>query len=253
MCIRDSPNGVYAYYTTVDQNLTNNPSDPFNGARKPKFPYIVGDSYHSKLDEYNIDEDTNQKLDPVKLGLVRNTNSYNIPEYEFVSNGSKNTLLNAQVLGISDGSLEQIDIINGGKNYNVDDKLVFDNTDTDGFGAIGDVVEIVAPAIDSFSTQITTFNDVVLTSDGGGRVIGFTTTPHGISNQSYVKISGISTDTHTGLEAITKLSSRDVRSGLGITMDAVGATTSILLSEYLPDVTRNNKFQIDDILSLIHI
>ncbi len=242
------PNGVYAYYTTVDQNLTNNPSDPFNGARKPKFPYIVGDSYHSKLDEYNIDEDTNQKLDPVKLGLVRNTNSYNIPEYEFVSNGSKNTLLNAQVLGISDGSLEQIDIINGGKNYNVDDKLVFDNTDTDGFGAIGDVVEIVAPAIDSFSTQITTFNDVVLTSDGGGRVIGFTTTPHGISNQSYVKISGISTDTHTGLEAITKLSSRDVRSGLGITMDAVGATTSILLSEYLPDVTRNNKFQIDDIV-----
>ena len=242
------PNGVYAYYTTVDNNLTNNPSDPFNGARKPKFPYIVGDSYHSKLDEYNIDEDTNQKLDPVKLGLVRNTNSYNIPEYEFVSNGSKNTLLNAQVLGISDGSLEQIDIINGGKNYNVDDKLVFDNTDTDGFGAIGDVVEIVAPAIDSFSTQITTFNDVVLTSDGGGRVIGFTTTPHGISNQSYVKISGISTDTHTGLEAITKLSSRDVRSGLGITMDAVGATTSILLSEYLPDVTRNNKFQIDDIV-----
>ena len=79
-------------------------------------------------------------------------------------------------------------IINGGKNYNVDDKLVFDNTDTDGFGAIGDVVEIVAPAIDSFSTQITTFNDVVLTSDGGGRVIGFTTSPHGISNKSYVKI-----------------------------------------------------------------
>tara|TARA_B100000427_G_scaffold59171_1_gene46540 strand:- start:1961 stop:10144 length:8184 start_codon:yes stop_codon:yes gene_type:complete len=241
------PNGVYAYYTTVDQNLTNNPSDPFNGARKPKFPYIVGDSYHSKLDEYNIDEDTNQKLDPVKLGLIRNTNSYNIPEYEFVSNGSKNTLLNAQVLGISDGSLEKIDIIDGGKNYNVDDKLVFDNTDTDGFGAIGDVVEIVAPEIDSFSTQITTFNDVVLTTSAG-KVIGFTTTPHGISNQSYVKISGISTDTHTGLEAITKLSSRDVRTGLGITMDAVGATTSILLSEYLPDVTRDNKFQIDDIV-----
>ena len=241
------PNGVYAYYTTVDQNLTNNPSDPFNGARKPKFPYIVGDSYHSKLDEYNIDDDTNQKLDPVKLGLVRNTNSYNIPEYEFVSNGSNNTLLNAQVLGISDGSLEKIDIIDGGKNYNVDDKLVFDNTDTDGFGAIGDVVEIVAPEIDSFSTQITTFNDVVLTTSAG-KVIGFTTTPHGISNQSYVKISGISTDTHTGLEAITKLSSRDVRTGLGITMDAVGATTSILLSEYLPDVTRDNKFQIDDIV-----
>ena len=241
------PNGVYAYYTTVDQNLTNNPSDPFNGVRKPKFPYIVGDSYHSKLDEYNIDDDTNQKLDPIKLGLIRNTNSYNIPEYEFVSNGSNNTLLNAQVLGISDGSLEKIDIIDGGKNYNVDDKLVFDNTDTDGFGAIGDVVEIVAPEIDSFSTQITTFNDVVLTTSAG-KVIGFTTTPHGISNQSYVKISGISTDTHTGLEAITKLSSRDVRTGLGITMDAVGATTSILLSEYLPDVTRDNKFQIDDIV-----
>ena len=242
------PNGVYAYYTTVNANVTSNPSDPFNGVRKPEFPYIVGDSYHSKLDEYNIDEDTNQKLDPIMLGLVRNTNSYNIPEYEFVSNGSKNTLINARVLGISDGSIEKVNIIDGGNNYNVGDKLVFDNTDTDGFGAIGDVVEIVAPEIDSFSTQITTFNDVVLTTEGGGRVTGFTTTPHGISNQSFVKISGISTDTHTGLQAITRIQSRDVRTGLGITMDAVGATTSILLSEYLPDVVKAKKFEIDDIV-----
>ena len=242
------PNGIYAYYTTLDQNLTTNPSDPFNGVRKPEFPYVVGDSYNSKLDEYNIDEDTNQKLDPIKLGLVRNTNSYNLPEYEFTTNAGKNTVFNAQVLGISDGALDEVNIISGGEAYNVGDTLTFDNTDTDGFGAVGHVSEIVAPAIDSLSTQITTFEDVVLTTSGDATVTGFTTTPHGISNNSWVKISGISTNTHTGLEAITRLRSRVVKTGLGVTMDALGVTTSILLSEYLPDVTKAKKFEIDDIV-----
>ena len=242
------PNGVYAYYTTVNANVTSNPSDPFNGVRKPEFPYVVGDSYNSKLDQYNQDDDTNQKLDPVKLGLVRNTNSYNIPEYEFVSNANKNTLLNAQVLGITDGILEDVTILDAGEKYTIGDKLRFDNTDTKGFGAVGKVSEIIAPEIDAITTNITTFNNVVLTVTGNGRVTGFTTTPHGISNQSFVKITGISTDTHTGLQAITRLSSREVRTGLGITMNAVGATTSIILSDYLPDVTKDKKFEIDDIL-----
>ena len=91
------PNGIYAYYVTVDPIQVNNANSPFDGVRTPLFPYIIGDTYHSKLQEFNISYDSNQDLNPVSLNLVRNTEQYNIGEYEFVPNANKNTNINSEL------------------------------------------------------------------------------------------------------------------------------------------------------------
>ena len=40
----DYPNGIYAYYATVEEQTTQNPLDPFDDVRKPVFPYVIGDT-----------------------------------------------------------------------------------------------------------------------------------------------------------------------------------------------------------------
>ena len=81
----------------------------------------------------------NQDNDPITLGLVRNTQPYNIEEYQFTSNANKNTETNSIITNTKGSSVTRIDIVTAGKDYNVGDPLVFDNKDTEGFGAVGKV------------------------------------------------------------------------------------------------------------------
>ena len=242
------PNGVYAYYTTVETTPINNPTSPFNGVRRPVFPYIIGDSYHSKPDTFNT-SDNSQDIDPATLDLVRNTTPYNIAEYEFVSNSNKNTTLNSKIVKTKTGSVERIDIILTGKDYNVNDKLVFDNKDTGGTGAIGKVKRITGPGITTFTSTVTTYPNTTLLVKNQ-TVTGITTFPHGIPNKANVEIIGISTDTHRALEARTKIDVPSVRSGIGMTMKTFGLSTSVILNEWLPDVIKSYKFRVNDIVTI---
>ena len=156
------PNGVYAYYTTVNPIQVQNANSPFNGVRTPTFPYIIGDTYHSKLQNFNIAFDSIQDLDPISLNLVRNTKPYNIGEYEFVPNANKNTNINSKIVNTKNGGIEKVDIVTSGKNYNVGDNLVFDNVGTDGYGAIGKVSFVEGPGITTITSTITTIPDVCL-------------------------------------------------------------------------------------------
>ena len=136
------PNGVYAYHTTVNPIPVNNPNSPFDGVREPVFPYIIGDTYYSKLQEFNTSYNSTQDLDPASLNLVRNTQPYNIDEYDFIPNSNRNVKLTSKITNTKSGGVERLDIVTAGKNYNVGDSLVFDNKLTDGFGAIGKVSHI---------------------------------------------------------------------------------------------------------------
>ena len=243
------PNGVYAYYTTVEATPINNPTSPFNGVRRPVFPYIVGDSYHSKPDEFNKAFTSTQDLDPVSLKLIRNTSPYNIPEYEFVSNSNKNTTLNSKIIKTSTGSVETVDIILSGKDYNVGDKLVFDNEDTGGTGAIGKVTNITGPGISTFTSSVTTYPNTTFVINNQS-VTGITTFPHGIPDRAHVEIIGISTSTHVALEAKAQIDVPQVRSGIGMTMTTFGLSTSVVLNEWLPEIVSSYKFRLNDIVTL---
>ena len=245
------PNGTYAYYATVDSVPVNNPTSPFNGVRTPIFPYLIGDTYHSKPIEFNTAYNSDQDLDPIKLDLVRNTKPYNIPEYEFVTNSNRNTTINSKITNTKSGPIEHIDIVVSGKDYNVGDKLVFDNKDTQGFGAIGKVARIEGPGITSFTSTITTISDVVLVANGPV-VTGIHTGPHGIPDGANVEILGVGT-TWKGLLATPKINLKEVSSGLGMSMSTsalTGLTTSVLINDWIPDVTASGKFKINDIVKI---
>ena len=247
------PNGVYAYYTTVEEIEVNNPNSPFNNSRTPLFPYIIGDTYHSKLQTFNTAYESNQDLDLPSLDLVRNTEPYNINEYEYVAQANRNTLINSKIEKTSSGDIERIDIVTAGKDYNVNDKLSFDNSLTGGFGATGKVSYVEGPGITTITSTITEIEDIVLVANGQ-QVTGIHTGPHGVADNSFVEILGISTTTHSNLAARnTKIKLKERSTGLGVSMASVnttGLTTSVLITDWIPDVIKDYKFQINDIVQI---
>ena len=249
------PNGVYAYYTTVNPIQVQNANSPFNGVRTPTFPYIIGDTYHSKLQKFNTAFESIQDLDPVSLNLVRNTKPYNIGEYEFVPNANKNTLINSKITKTKNGIVDKIDIVTAGKDYNVGDSLIFDNELTGGFGAIGKVSYVEGPGISTITSNITTIDDIVLVADASG-VTGIHTGPHNLVDNSFVEIIGISTDTHANLSVNTQINLKEVSTGLAVTMGATtntGLTTSVLITDWIPDyirVSKDFRFKVNDLVQI---
>ncbi len=247
------PNGVYAYYTTVEETEVNNPLSAFDGARTPLFPYIIGDTYNSKLQDFNIAYESDQDLNLPSLDLVRNTRPYNISEYQYIAQANKNTLINSKVNTTSKGNIERVDIVTAGKDYNVNDKLTFDNKFTRGFGAIGKVSHVEGPDITSITSTITEIEDIVLVANGG-IVTGIHTGPHSVEDNSFVEILGISTTTHSNLaERDVKINLKQAKTGLAVTMANInvsGLTTSVIITDWIPDVINDYKFKINDIVQI---
>ena len=48
----DYPNGVYAYFCTISDNIES--TGPFNNYRLPQFPYVIGDKYRSLPVDFNF-------------------------------------------------------------------------------------------------------------------------------------------------------------------------------------------------------
>ena len=51
----------------------------------------------------------------------------NINEYQFVTNSNKNTTTNSKILSIKSDSLDKVEVIDSGREFNVNDALTFDN------------------------------------------------------------------------------------------------------------------------------
>ena len=236
------PNGTYAYYTTVENSIDGNSGSPFFGVRKPTFPYVVGDFYSARVEPFNLALDSDQDLDPVKLNLIRNTDPHKTNNYEFISNSNRNSLTQAKILGIKNGSIDEIEIVESGDNYNMGDKIVFDNTDTKGFGAIGKVTELVGPTPKSLTSTITTVENIKFIFDGK-TATGITTVPHNIPDNTFLTV-GISTDDYKSLEGNYRVKVAEFSSGLSTSMLATGLTTSI---QTFDDVS---KFRIGDVLRI---
>ena len=237
----DFPNGIYAYYATVDKIATQNPLDPFDGIRRPIFPYVIGDSYHSSPIEFNLSLNSIQDIDFNKTNFIRNTDPHNINEYEFVTNSNKNTFTNSKILSIKSNSLDNISIIESGREYNVGDTLTFDNKNTEGFGAIGKVVEVTGPTISTITSTITDFENVTFFTSSNF-VTGVTTLPHGLSNNTFGEVLG----TPTALLSTPKIKVESIRSILTDPMLSVGLTTDVSFS----DRFSTKKFGINDIIKI---
>jgi hypothetical protein len=178
------PNGVYAYFTTLDTSFT------------PKFPYFIGNKFRSNTIEEN--SILNQTFNFNNSNLLRNTLPYkvsdNYAKNDFIIETNEITTQESIVESVSQGFVSSFDIINSGSDYKVNDVLNFDDTNTFGGGLIARVSSIEGKDIVKIDTSVETYENSIFTYKGEGEVEVTIKPHHNLSNNDFVAISGFSTN-----------------------------------------------------------
>lgn len=194
------PDGVYAYFCTIEEST----STTFLNYRKPQFPYVIGNSYYSKPIEFNFDFNSNQNAIEINSKKwIRNTYPYNLQnsfsKYEFLDSNLKKGNL-SRIISTKTGSIDDVKIISSGSNYNVNDQIIFEpKSDVTGKKATARVSEVEGRDILNIKLDVnnTTSNLEFYflpnssSSIGAGNILGITSIPNKLINQTDVLISGI--------------------------------------------------------------
>ena len=177
------PNGVYAYFATLDS------------VSNPKFPYFIGDKYRTNTLEENLTLD--QSFDFNNSDLLRNTLPYKISDdyadNDFIIETSEFTNQESVVESVTSGNVNEINIINPGSNYKVNDVLNFDDKNTGGGGLIARVSSISGKDIVKLDTTVQTYENSIFTWNNDNQVKVTILPYHDLLNGDFVVISGFST------------------------------------------------------------
>ena len=182
------PNGTYAYFTTVSDAVET--FGVFANYRKPAFPYAIGPYYYSNVSIVNFSPDFNQNnFDLNKTILLRNTTPYylnsNNSFYEYLEDPNKIKEQNSRVITVSSGTVNSIDIVNSGDNYNVGDQILFDNEGTDGRGAKAYVSSVEGKKIVGISITTIQIDNIELTEN-----IGISSSKLDLQDRDYINMIG---------------------------------------------------------------
>ena len=218
------PNGVYAYYASIN---------PVSG--KPVFPYFIGDTFRSNTLSENSTLD--QTFDFNSSGLSRNTLPYKISELEadndFIIESNEIKRQKISVESVQEGSVTSVKITNAGDNYKVGDSLTFDNSGTNGGGISAEISELKGKTINKINTEYQSYNNALFTWRNDGKVIVTIEPFHIFSDNDYVSISGFSTSTLSPLNGYFKIDVPSIAT-IGITTEIAGtgaATTEIYVTQ----------------------
>ena len=191
------PNGTYAYFATISNSAADS-SGTFSGYKSPTFPYLIGNTFKSKPNEFNFKKASNQRdFDLNQTSFSRNTAPYNL-----IENGASYSylklpnLLNqtADIKYASPGFIEKINIVSGGSGYKIGDKLVFDNNGTGGYNASAEVERIFGKSVNSISVATTSIDNVEFyPSSPQGNFLVFSENPHNLTNTDLISVSGLNT------------------------------------------------------------
>jgi len=191
------PNGTYAYFATIS-NLDAETSGTFSGYKKPVFPFLIGNRFKSRPNQFNFTKSSNQDtIDLNQTNWSRNTTPYNLTEgknsysYLELPNELEQSI---DIKFASPGSIEKIDIIFGGSDYRIGDQLAFDDEGTDGFNASAEVERIFGKPVNSISVASTSiFNVEFYPSGNRGDFLLFSPNPHNLQNVELISIAGFNT------------------------------------------------------------
>lgn len=178
------PTGVYAYFCTINSNYIESRPSQFAGNIKPVFPYVIGNHFKSHIIDFNFDKTINQDtINLNKTNWLRNTTQYNIlsdkTRYDYIPS-IKNINDNLSVIKYcSPGSIDFINIFSPGKNYKVDDKILFDNKN-DNNDAKARVSYIEGKDVVNVSVSSTSLNNVQFIKNDDETYIGFSTVSHNL-------------------------------------------------------------------------
>ena len=141
---KDFPNGVYAYYATIDSS------------GNPEFPYFVGNTFRSNTIDENKTLD--QTFDFNNSSLSRNTLPYKISESnadnDFIIESNEIKRQKISIESVKQGSVSSIEVVNSGENYKINDNLIFDNTNTNGGGISANVSSLKGKTINDINTSV---------------------------------------------------------------------------------------------------
>ena len=182
------PNGTYAYFTTVSENIET--SGTFVNYRRPTFPYAIGDYYYSNISIVNFSPILNQDdFDLNQTIFLRNTTPYYLNSdnsfYEYLEDPNKIKEQNSKVINVSSGSVTSIDIIDPGEKYSVGDQIVFDNSGTGGRGAKAYVSGIQGKNIAGISIATIQVDNVELIGN-----VGISSSQLNLKNRDFLTITG---------------------------------------------------------------
>lgn len=242
------PRGVYAYYCTIDENDV------------PVFPYVIGNTYNYVPEASNFDVDQSQDLDFNELGIVKYTAPYRVEDkenyYEYFNLITKDPNPDAVVTSTTGGSIIGFNIIDSGFDYEVGDRIEFDDESDGGIGAFALVDSISGNSISTISSGISSFSDVVFLTQNG-RVVGVATTAHGYKDSTYINISGISTTDYSDLEGFVQINVSESSTELTEALpdaSTTGLVTSIKIKEPVRNYRVDEEVQIGtEVLKIIGI
>ena len=248
------PNGVYAYFTTINSGAVET-ALPFKNYKRPIFPYFIGNEYKSKPIDYNFDQYSNQDVvNPGSKGWLRNTSPYNLTNqnsfYDYLIDPNKIKEQNTRINFTAKSGITTIGISSGGDNYQVSDIISFNNEGTDGSGAYAEVSRISGKYVTNVSVSNNEVSNIEFTSyNSTGQYIGFSTVPHNFDNFDIVSLGGLS----TSLFDQGDFYSIGVRSDTFVLRDNVGVVSATGIVTYFnvfgsltyPFIRENDVFQIN--------
>ena len=238
----DYPNGTFAYFATINPS-ENETSGTFKNFRAPVFPYLIGNSYAAKPDEFNFIETNNQDLNLNTLGLRRNTNPYKLEgsgaDYEGIHDSRKLVDQEIEVNYASAGRINQVELLSAGSGYQVKDDLRVESLGK-GNGFSGEVSKVEGQEIVSIASTVVKIENLVFSyNNSNGQVTGLSSQPHDLVVGDIVTISGLSTDSLRKLDGRHQIgfntSFLQLNTGIGTTA-ATGIVTSISVTG---DLSRN--------------
>lgn len=239
------PNGVYAYFATLDISSV------------PKFPYFIGNKYRSNT--INENSTLNQTFDFNNSNLLRNTLPYKVSDdyakNDFITETNEFTNQESIVESVSEGFVNSFDIINSGYDYKVDDILNFDDNGTFGGGLIARVSSIEGKDITKINTSIETYENSIFTYKNGGEVEVTIKPYHNLSNNDFVVISGFSTNL-SKLNNSYKIGVSSYYSNLlkNVPASTSGLTTEIYITQLPTKVSVGSSIKIgNEILSVLEV
>ena len=196
------PDGIYAYFSTI--SVTSSGSGP-SGTPIPVYPYIIGNKFKDVPILDNFIPKFNQNFDIFNTNLIRNTGpyylNYSTSGYELLDSVSDDYKQELRVESINSSSIEDAVIFNSGDNYQVGDLVLLDNEGTGGNSSSIVVSRIGGRDISDVESVNNIIENVELTIRSNN-IIGETSSPHGLSNNQPIQISGVSTITSSNLEGV---------------------------------------------------
>ena len=206
------PNGVYAYFSTIDTN------------GDPQFPYFIGDSYRSIPLEQNID----QSFDFKASDLRRNTFPYRVSDKnadnDFIIETNELESQKIEIESITQGSIDELSVVSAGSSYKINDSIKFEDIGS-GSGVITKVSSLKGKPVTNVSVATSSYDDAVFVWDGNDKVKVNVLSNHNWINKNNIIISGVSTSSGISSD-VSALSAIDGEYVIGVT-----STYSSVISE----------------------